>query len=73
MGAHRHSWKFSGIVTRGARLGMSHSYCKCGGELYPPATKAELERHDPTGEVLREMKKCGYDVPPEGGGPRRSR
>jgi hypothetical protein len=73
MGAHRHLWKFSGIVTSGVRLGMSHSYCKCGGEMYLPATRAELRKHDPAGEVLRKMKKFGYRIPPESGRPRRAR
>lgn len=73
MGIHRHVWKFSGIVISGVRLGMSHSNCPCGGELYVPATRAELRRHDPDGEVLRKMKRVGYKLPPESGRTRRAR
>lgn len=55
--AHKHLWKFLGIVLGGVRNGMSHRACKCGGEMYLPATKKELKRHDPHGEVAKDAGK----------------
>jgi hypothetical protein len=51
---HKHKWKFHGIIFGTHRNGMSHRICKCGAELYQPARKSELKRHDPNGEVLKE-------------------
>lgn len=54
---HTHRWQFRGIVSAGYRLGMAHRMCLCTAELYQPATKAELRKHDPQGEISEAIKK----------------
>lgn len=57
--AHKHRWKFSGIITDGYHLGMAHRVCKCMAELYQGATKAELRKHDPEGQIAMALKLRG--------------
>lgn len=58
---HKHRWKFSGIISAGHRLGMSHRRCICMAELYEPATKAELRKHDPQGDVQKALDKLAQN------------
>ena len=55
--SHKHDWYFLGLVLGGYRNGLAHRRCpKCRAETFLPATKRELQKHDPDGEVAKAEK-----------------
>lgn len=54
---HKHKWLFMGLTINGPHHGMAHRLCKCGADLYSPATKQEKKKHDPHNEIESEAKR----------------